>query len=481
MNMVPINRSMFIHPRRTPPSAWLGHIPFAGWLVEAVQPSILVELGTHHGASYLAFCQAVQELGIATKCFAVDTWQGDEHSGHYGDNVFLDLLDYHQRNYAEFSRLLRMSFDEAVHYFDDGSIDLLHIDGLHTYEAVKADFETWLPKLSDRAVVVLHDINVRERGFGVWKFWQEVREAYPWFEFVHTHGLGVLIVGRQAQGPVRVLCETSSSDTAININRLFDQLGRLINANVDIGSLAEAQARHLSRIHELERALADRDAVVDSTDSRKGSGSHGAAGRESQLTGLMQQLDGNQQRLIDDLSWVRGETVQVRDNFAEFSAGLKSFADSTERRFEQLLSEAAEMRGLMRELEEQNGVNARHSDELTRLEARLSDQLQQNKSLREQLQDLRDRHDARCADMEAQQKKIDILIGTNDQWRAEAERLLVLSEEVATAAAVRQAELGSAIAKLERVDAELSVMKTSRSWRITAPLRGVAQFFRRKH
>lgn len=248
-----INNSMFIQPRNTPESAWLGHIPFAAWLVEIMRPDILVELGTHRGASYLAFCQAVQACAAPTRCYAVDTWQGDEHAGEYGDEVFLPLLDYHQRNYADFSRLMRMRFEEAVEYFDDGTVDVLHIDGLHTYEAVRNDFETWKAKLSRRAVVLFHDINVRERGFGVWKYWDEIRSQYPSFAFTHTHGLGVLLVGAEQPQPLQDLCrlDTSNGDAVIG-NRLFDQLGRLISANVDIGTLAREHGRLAGLVHERE-------------------------------------------------------------------------------------------------------------------------------------------------------------------------------------------------------------------------------------
>jgi len=112
------------------------------------------------------------------QCYAVDTWRGDEHAGFYTDDIFNEFSSYHDTRYRSFSRLLRSTFDEALQYFKDGSVDLLHIDGLHTYEAVKHDFDTWLPKLSDRAVVLMHDHHVRENHFGVWKLWAELSKRY---------------------------------------------------------------------------------------------------------------------------------------------------------------------------------------------------------------------------------------------------------------------------------------------------------------
>lgn len=205
-------------------SAWYGHVPFAYWLVTSAGPGTIVELGTHGGASYSAFCEAVLRSGQTARCFAVDTWQGDEHSGYYGEDVFNDLKQFHDNRYAHFSTMIRASFDEAVGQFAAGSIDLLHIDGLHTYAAVKHDFENWLPKLSSRAVVLFHDIEVHREGFGVDQLWQELQQSYPSFGFAHSFGLGVLAVGGQVSPSVAALCSLGEAD-AQKLRARFARIG----------------------------------------------------------------------------------------------------------------------------------------------------------------------------------------------------------------------------------------------------------------
>ena len=192
-------------------SAWYGHIPFAHWLVRQVRPDVLVELGTHAGVSYSAFCSTVVREGLETRCFAVDTWKGDDHTGYYDGAIYDEFTHFNNENYGTFSTLLCKTFDEALADIGDRSVDLLHIDSFHSYEAVRHDFESWLPKLSDRAVAVFHDTNEYQEGFGVWKYWAELREQYPAFEFLHSHGLGVLCVGSKAADAVVSLCELDAT------------------------------------------------------------------------------------------------------------------------------------------------------------------------------------------------------------------------------------------------------------------------------
>ena len=184
-------------------SPWsIGHIPCAFELIGRLRPAVIVELGTYSGSSFAAFCQAALAAESPTHCYGIDLWEGDIHMGRFDEELFREVETYFRTRYPGRATLIRKDFNAAVHDFDDKSIDLLHIDGTHTFEAVSNDFHTWRPKLSDRSVVLFHDINVTEqnagpaaRHFGVRQFFDGVKHEFPHFEFEHCYGLGVLVTG----------------------------------------------------------------------------------------------------------------------------------------------------------------------------------------------------------------------------------------------------------------------------------------------
>jgi hypothetical protein len=182
-------------PPVLPVTAWTGHIPFLFLLFSLARPRTFVELGVFLGASFISGCEAAKRYGTNTRCVGIDTFAGDVHAGYMDDETVLRNLTAFVGARYEGAELMRSTFDDAVGRFEDGSIDLLHIDGLHTYEAVAKDFNNWLPKLSDRSIVMFHDTAERGRDFGVWRLWAELKTRYPHFEFHHSHGLGVLATG----------------------------------------------------------------------------------------------------------------------------------------------------------------------------------------------------------------------------------------------------------------------------------------------
>jgi len=257
------------------------HLPFAFWIVDALRPRSFVELGTHTGISYSGFAQAVQLLGLDTACYAIDPWTGDEHTGPDGESLYEEWSAFHARHFGSFSQLIRTTFDQARDQFADQSIDLLHIDGLQTYDGVRHDFETWLPKTTSRAVVLFNDITVREPGFGVWRLWDELRLAYPSFAFTHGRGLGVLAVGPDRAPDVAWLTSLAAADPDTSeAHRVFSTLGelwathiQLDRARADISHGASGRARLQAehdrlRMHALQGELSDLSATAAAAEAQ---------------------------------------------------------------------------------------------------------------------------------------------------------------------------------------------------------------------
>jgi hypothetical protein len=291
------------YPLRIAPSFWTQHIPFAMFLIDLARPRVFVELGTFTGVSYCAFCQAVKALGLDTLCYAIDNWQGDNHNGFYGDEVLRQLKQHHDPLYDGFSRLIRSGFEEALPLFEDRSIDLLHIDGYHTYEAVKTDFDSWLPKMSERGVMLFHDTEVRERDFGVWRLWQELKSKYPYFDFTHGYGLGLLAVGKSPPDALQKLL-TASEYERQQIRELFYRLGSAVESQESLLKEREEETQSIaSRLEEELRistaSLAGKQEEIETLTRR-------LAEKEDTEISLLAQLSDSQQqlsRITSSLGW----------------------------------------------------------------------------------------------------------------------------------------------------------------------------------
>jgi predicted O-methyltransferase YrrM len=174
---------------------WSTNRRFACDLVAFLEPENIVELGSHYGCSLFCFAQVVKDKKLPTKIYGIDTWQGDEQAGFYGEEIIRRVKNIQKQQFAgQKITLIREFFRDALPRFTDKSIELIHIDGLHTYEAVKDDFETWLPKLGEEGVILFHDIagEAKKKRYGSVRHWAELKKQYPSLEMTHNWGLGIL-------------------------------------------------------------------------------------------------------------------------------------------------------------------------------------------------------------------------------------------------------------------------------------------------
>ncbi len=102
----------------------------------------IVEIGSFKGKSTICLGKALVQKKHC-KIYAVDPHDSNSHC-----STFADFQTNIKNNRLEKVVIpLVKTSQEAAHEFNDQSLDMIFIDGDHSYEAVKQDIELWLPKL----------------------------------------------------------------------------------------------------------------------------------------------------------------------------------------------------------------------------------------------------------------------------------------------------------------------------------------------
>ena len=166
-------------------SAWLGHMKFAHWLSKLLNPSVIVDLGVDYGHSTFSFASA--NKGIV---YGIDSFDGDIQSDFKNTFDIVNTLndEFNNKNYLNNNiKFIKGYFNDVYDYFNE-TIDILHIDGVHTIEAVSNDYNKWITKTSENAVILFHDVVSYPDSVG--KVFNDIQ--YPKFYFTHSAGLGVV-------------------------------------------------------------------------------------------------------------------------------------------------------------------------------------------------------------------------------------------------------------------------------------------------
>lgn len=114
--------------------------------------SVLVEIGSYLGASSVFLATAAEENNSILYC--IDTWKNDAMSEGTRDTFGEFLRNTEPLKFS--IRPLRGKSEEVAKTFKE-NIDLLFLDGDHSYDAVRADAELWIPKMNHGGIIIFHD------------------------------------------------------------------------------------------------------------------------------------------------------------------------------------------------------------------------------------------------------------------------------------------------------------------------------------
>lgn len=160
--------------------------------VVALKPRVVVEIGTARGGALYLWLQAAHENATVV---SVDLPGGEFGGGYLSCRVpfyrafakptqtlYLLQADSHQSS----------TLERVKQQIGDHPIDFLFIDGDHTYEGVKQDFEMYSPLVRSGGIIAFHDILPRPDipEIQVDRFWQEIRHSYVSMEWIGSPGSG---------------------------------------------------------------------------------------------------------------------------------------------------------------------------------------------------------------------------------------------------------------------------------------------------
>ena len=173
-----------------------------GKIINKMNPKIILEIGTARGGTLFFWSR----ISNAQKIISIDLPGGKFGGGYnYKKQKFFKSFAFDKSTKIKLIRRdshSQKTLELVVKYLDGQKVDLLFIDGDHSYKGVKKDFELYSPLLNNDGIIACHDIvhHKNHPECNVDTFWNEIKHDYNYLEIIEdknqdTMGIGILYKG----------------------------------------------------------------------------------------------------------------------------------------------------------------------------------------------------------------------------------------------------------------------------------------------
>ena len=168
-------------------------------ILKDLKPKIVLEIGTAGGGTLFLFTKmanpeaTIISVDLPVRKFrrGYAEWKIPLYQSFTKKGQKIKLLRADSHNPKTF-KLVKT-------FLDDKKVDFLFIDGDHTYEGVKRDFNMYSKLVRKGGIIAFHDI-VKvplTSGCRVYKFWDEIKHDYEYIEIIEDKkqewaGIGVI-------------------------------------------------------------------------------------------------------------------------------------------------------------------------------------------------------------------------------------------------------------------------------------------------
>jgi hypothetical protein len=165
-------------------------------------PSSVLCIGSRKGFIPAILALACKDNGVGHVDFVDAGYDEGDPDKHWGGIGFWRKHDpqvhFQQIGVEHYITTHVMTTNQFANKINNKKYQYIYVDGDHSYDGVKKDYDLFWSHLSDDGFMAFHDIEAKgylDKGkFGVHTFWQEVikKHAHISFPFPHESGLGIL-------------------------------------------------------------------------------------------------------------------------------------------------------------------------------------------------------------------------------------------------------------------------------------------------